>query len=143
MNKKTSEISEGIKEISDDLRLYVEKRFELFSLSISEQISFILADSLQRAIGFLLFAGGGLFLWMAFGFYLGELLQSNSLGFLIASLPLLLAGFLFLRIHPVSVTKQIQSDILKQMLEAMDMISNEIVEKNENKEKIEADSEEK
>lgn len=143
MNKKTSEISEGIKEISHDLRLYVEKRFELFSLSISEQVSFILADSLQRAIGFLLLAGGVFFLWMAFGFYLGELMQSNSIGFLIASIPLLLAGFLFLRIHPASVTKQIQSDILKQMLDAMDMMSNEIVEKNENKEKIEAESEEK
>lgn len=143
MKKKTSEITEGIKEISRDVRLYVEKRFELFSLSISDQISFILADSLQRVIGFLLLAGGGFFLWMALGFYLGELLQSNSLGFLIASLPLLISGFLFLRIHPASVTKKIQTDILKQMLGAMDMISNENVAKNDKKEKIEADSESK
>jgi hypothetical protein len=143
MKKKTSEISEGIKEISRDVRLYVEKRFELFSLSISEQISFILADSLQRAIGILLLGSGGFFLWMALGFYLGELLQSNSLGFLIASLPLLLSGFLFLRIHPVSVTKKIQSDILKQMLDAMDMRSNEMNAENNKKEKTEADSETK
>ncbi len=143
MSMKTSEISEGIKEISRDVRLYVEKRFELFSLTISEQISFILADSLQRVIGFLLLAGGGFFLWLALGFYLGELLQSNSLGFLLSSLPLLIAGFLFLKIHPVSVTKQIQSDILKQMVDAMDMISIETDSENDKAEKREAESESK
>jgi len=143
MSMKTSEISEGIKEISRDVRLYVEKRFELFSLTISEQISFILADSLQRVIGFLLLAGGFIFLWLALGFYLGELLQSNSIGFLLSSLPLLIAGFLFLKIQPVSVTKQIQSDILKQMMDTMDMISLETESKNDKSEKREAESESK
>jgi len=143
MSMKTSEISEGIKEISRDVRIYVEKRFELFSLTISEQISFILADSLQRVIGFLLLAGGFIFLWLALGFYLGELLQSNSIGFLLSSLPLLIAGFLFLKIQPVSVTKQIQSDILKQMMDTMDMISLETESKNDKSEKREAESESK
>jgi len=143
MKINTSEISEGLKEISRDVRIYIEKRFELFSLSISEQISFILADSLQRVIGILLLAGGVFFLWMALGFYLGEVLQSNSFGFLLASLPLILAGILFLKIHPVAITHQIQSDILKQMLIAMDMISIDADFKKDKKEKEETNTESK
>ncbi len=129
-----NDISAGIREMSRDVRKYVEKRLELFSLSISEQLSFILADSIQQIAGLLLFAGGFYFLWMALGFYLGELLESNSLGFLLASIPLLFGGILFLRIQPAGLTKKIQSDILNKMLESTGQIKNELTEHRENKE---------
>ena len=129
-----NDISAGIREMSRDVRKYVEKRLELFSLSISEQLSFILADSIQQIAGLLLFAGGFYFLWMALGFYLGELLESNSLGFLLASIPLLFGGILFLRIQPAGLTKKIQSDILNKMLESTGQITNELTEHKENKE---------
>jgi len=128
-----NDISTGIREISRDLRKYVEKRLELFSLTISEQLSFILADSIQQIAGLLLFAGGFYFLWMALGFYLGELLESYSLGFLLAALPLMFGGVLFLKIQPAGLTKKIQSDILTKMMESADQITNELTDHKENK----------
>ncbi|MGF1671658.1 MAG: phage holin family protein [Balneolaceae bacterium] len=123
MEKESSDISAGIKDISRDVRSYVEKRLELYLLSITEQTSYMIADSIQRFTGKLLLFGGVFFLWMALGFFLGEVMNSNSIGFLISSLPLLLTGLLLLRIKPVSITNKIQSEILRKILQSMENIS--------------------
>jgi hypothetical protein len=88
--------------IGDEVRLYVEKRIELFTLTITEQVSAVAAHTIQKMIGILLLAGAALIAWLSLGFFLGELLESNGLGFLIASLPLFLTGYLFMSRKSVS-----------------------------------------
>lgn len=106
--------------ITKEVRRYIEKRMELFALSIGEQLSLIMADSIQRVIGILLVAGGLFFAWFALGYYLGDLFEDQALGFLGAAIPLLLIGFIFMRIKPVSITRKIQSGILKEFLKTLD-----------------------
>lgn len=110
----------GIVGIGEDLKKYVEKRLELLVITIAEQVSLILADSIQRILGMLLLAGGLFFLWFAAGFYVGELVESYALGFLIVSIPPIVAGILFLKFKPDSVTRSIQAEIVKNFLQSVD-----------------------
>lgn len=131
MPGEPSHTDSGLKSISDDIRLYVEKRMELFALNISEQVSFILADSIQRLMGILLIAFGILIAWFALSYYLSELVESYSLGFLISSFPLIAGGIIFLKVKPKSITRKIQSGIIHEV-----MLSFEDLEKKQDKSEV-------
>lgn len=128
----------GFKRLSEDVKRYVEKRLELLTLTVSEQVSFILADSLQRLIGILLLACGLIIAWFGLSYFVSELVGSNSLGFFIGSLPLLIGGLVFIKVKPKFITRAIQSGIIHEV-----MLSFEDLEKKqqEKKERIEEEEE--
>lgn len=95
-----------------DLKNYVENRIELFSLAIAEQIAEAISDSVQKFVGLIFLSAGILFAWIALGFFLGELLNSQALGFLIASLPLLIIGSVLFKRTSSNLNAKIQSDII-------------------------------
>lgn len=98
-----------------DIRKYVENRIELFSISVAEQIALTVSTSIQKFIGLLFLSFGVVFLWIALGFFLGELLDSQSLGFFLASLPLLILGFIFYNRSSRNLERRIQSDIIEKI----------------------------
>jgi len=104
------------KNLKKDLREYVEKRAELFRLSILEEISQIVAQGVQRVAGILLLAGAILFAWFAFAFLLSELLHSMSVGFALSSLPLFVIAFLFINTKSKKMTERIQASIIERTL---------------------------
>jgi len=126
MSLGSSHNEDGLKGITKDLRRYVEKRLELLVLAISERVSYILADSIQRIIGILLFAGGLFFLWFALGFYLGSLVESLALGFLICSVPLIIAGLIFIRFKPKSITEKIQAGMMHEIILSLDQMDKKV-----------------
>ena len=107
-DKYKDQFGKRLRSITSDLKLYLEKRIELTVLNIGEAISGIMAASVQRGIGVFLLLGGLCFLLFALAIYLGDLLDSRSLGYVIVSLPLLLVGGLFMYLKPKSVFKQLQ-----------------------------------
>lgn len=127
-------IESRIREIIEDVRNYIEKRLELFVLTLTERVTFMLADAVQRIVGIFMLAGGVFFLWFAFSFYLSELVGSYSLGFLAGSLPLLIAGLIFVKLQPIVLTRKIQDGMLKQFLDAFDSARQEEKEESERKE---------
>lgn len=120
MSDDDSHNHSGISGITKEVQRYIEKRLELFALSIGEQLSLIVADSIQRLIGILLVSGGLFFAWFALGYYLSDLFGDQALGFLGAAVPLLLIGFIFMRIKPVSITRTIQAGILTEFMKTLD-----------------------
>jgi hypothetical protein len=120
----SSHTDSGLKGITEDVRRYIEKRLELFALTLSEQVSFILADSMQRLIGMLMIACGLLIAWFALSFYISELVGSTPLGFLISSLPLILGGLIFLKIKPKSITRAIQAGIIHEVMISFENLDN-------------------
>lgn len=98
-----------------DVRKYVENRIELLSISIAEQIATAVSASIQKFVGLLFLSFGAAFLWIALGFFLGELLNSQALGFLIAALPLLIVGFIFYNRSSKNLEYRIQRDIIKKI----------------------------
>ncbi len=98
-----------------DVRKYVENRIELFSITIAEQIATAISASIQKFVGLLFLSFGAAFLWIALGFFLGELLESQALGFFLASLPLLFVGFVLYYRSSKNLENKIQTDIIKRL----------------------------
>lgn len=106
--------------ISDDVREYVEKRIQLLTLTIAEQVSHILAESFQRILGMFILSFALFFLWFAVGFLLGEVLGSLSAGFAIASVPLFILGFVFMNTKSKRMTERIQSQLISKVLDDLE-----------------------
>jgi hypothetical protein len=109
------------KNLTSEVRLYIEKRIELFTLTFVDQISLIAAQSVQKVIGFLLLAGAVFFLWFALGFLIGDWINNTGLGFLIVSVPLFIASFVFVRQKSNKLTDSIQSELIKNTLESVNI----------------------
>lgn len=121
-------LGQRLHRISADIKLYIEKRLELVMLNAGEYISGWMAASVQRTAGVLLLLGGVCFLLVALAIYLGDLLGSESLGYVLVSLPLLLFGLLFVYLKPTAV-----HDRLEQLFEAE--VIKAVNETRENKQK--------
>lgn len=105
--------------LTAEVRLYIEKRVELFTLTVAEQVSLIAAQSIQKIIGLLLLAGALFFLWFALGFVVGDWIDNTGLGFLIMSVPLFIAAFVFANNKSEKLTDSIQSDMIQKTLESI------------------------
>lgn len=121
---ETEKEKTGKSTLSDDIKSYIEKRIQLLSYTVAEHVSSIiaevLAESIQRIVGLFFVSGGVLFAWIALSFYIGELLGSVSLGFLLSSLPLFLAGLVILKRKSQIVTKKIQAEIISKTLNKLE-----------------------
>ncbi|TVQ02045.1 MAG: hypothetical protein EA359_12570 [Balneolaceae bacterium] len=111
---------EDKQDLRKEIREYAEKRVELFVITISEQISLMIAHSFQRFLGFLILAAGFLFVWFALGYLLGELIGSIGGGFAISALPLLIFGFIFSKRKSKRFTEKIQAVLMSKVLENFD-----------------------
>jgi hypothetical protein len=89
-------------------------------LNVGEAISGLMAASIQRGIGVFLLLGGLCFFLFALAIYLGDLLESRSLGYVIVSLPLLLVGGLFMYLKPKSVFKQLQHRFENEVIKSIE-----------------------
>ncbi|MDX1591825.1 MAG: phage holin family protein [Balneolaceae bacterium] len=105
--------------LTSEVRLYIEKRIELLTLTIAEQVSLIAAQTIQQIIGLLLLGGAAFFFWFALSFLLGQWIGNIGLGFLIMSVPLFIGAFIFSSRKSKKVTDSIQADILKKTLQGV------------------------
>jgi hypothetical protein len=119
-DKHKDQLGKRLRSITSDLKLYLEKRIELTMLNVGEAISGLMAASIQRGIGVFLLLGGLCFLLFALAIYLGDLLESRSLGYVIVSLPLLLVGGLFMYLKPKSVFKQLQHRFENEVIKSIE-----------------------
>lgn len=113
-----------------DIREYAEKRVELLLITITEQVSLIIAQSFQRFLGFLILASGLLFIWFAVGFTLGEMIGSIGGGFALSALPLLMFGFIFINRKSKRMTEKIQSALISKVLDNVAKENGESSEEN-------------
>lgn len=108
------------KSLGKDVSLYIEKRIQLMTITIAEQTSLIVAQSVQKLLGLFILSSALLFVWIGFSFLLGDLVQSTALGFVLASLPLFLFGGLFARSKSKSLTERIQVEIITKVMEGVE-----------------------
>lgn len=118
--KSKDQLGQRLRTISADLKLYIEKRIELVMLNAGEHLSGWMAASIQRATGAFLLLGGVCFLLVALAIYLGNLLDNESLGYVLVSLPLLLIGFLFMSLKPKGVFEQLQHIFEAEVIKAIE-----------------------
>lgn len=119
MSQKENGMDE-LQGVREDLREYVEKRFELLALSLSEQLSLIIAHAFQRFIGVLVLALAFITLWFGVAYFLGELIGRISAGFAISSVPLLIAGFILFNQKSTRLTERIQANLIEKVIQNFD-----------------------
>jgi hypothetical protein len=87
---ENTRIADNISEVIDASRKYIEANLKLFKLSLLERlskvVSLVISTTLVMLVGTLFL----LFLSLAAGVYIGDLLQSRALGFLVMALFFLL-----------------------------------------------------
>ncbi len=111
--------------LGSEIRQYIEKRVQLISLTVAEHVSLVIAESFQKLAGILLLSSAVLFVWLALAFFLGEVLDHTAIGFLIASLPLFLAGMIFVNSKSRKITERIQGELIKKVMDELgDMTDN-------------------
>ncbi len=125
MNKEKSsnKMGEHLRRITADLKLYIEKRLELMMLNTGEYVSGWIAASVQRVGGALILLGGISFLLFALAIYLGELLGSESLGYVLVSLPLLVIGMLFITLKPKRLFERLQQNFESEVIKVINQNS--------------------
>jgi hypothetical protein len=118
--KKQDQLGQRLRTISADLKLYFEKRLELIMLNTGEYVSGWMATSVLKVAGALLLLVGICFLLVALAIYLGKLLGSESLGYVLVSLPLLIAGLLFIYLKPKGVFDELQQHFEAEVIKAIE-----------------------
>lgn len=119
-----------------EIKRYVENRIELFSITVAEQIATAISASIQKFVGLLFLSFGAVFLWIALGFFLGELLNSQALGFFLAALPLLFAGTILYKRSSKNLENKIQRDIIRKIAINFDQATPSLSEADNNKKKL-------
>jgi len=120
MDKEPTNIGTKVKSISTDIQAYIEKRLELFTLTISEQLSSVIADTALKLVGILFVLFGGLIMWFALAYALAGVFESLPLGFLVAATPLLMIGFIFMKFELKGFRRKIKSGVIMEVLKTLD-----------------------
>lgn len=118
---KTEKHTDESQGLPADIKEYVEKRVQLFTLSLYEKISLIIAHSFQQVLGVLFIGGGILFAWFALSYFVGQLVGDTGLGFLISSVPLFIAGFIFFNHAFRGITERIQAELMGKIIQNLEV----------------------
>lgn len=134
--KNKDQLGQRLRTISADLKLYFEKRIELIMLNTGESVSGWIAKLMLQGAGALLLLLGFCFLLVALAIYVGNLLESESLGYVSVGLLLLVSGILFLYLKPPGVFRKLKQHFEAEVIEAIEQSSQagqkkiESIEKN-------------
>tara|TARA_R110000868_G_scaffold37111_10_gene131524 strand:- start:6310 stop:6729 length:420 start_codon:yes stop_codon:yes gene_type:complete len=124
-----------LKQLSSELREYIETRIDLLVLNVSDQITSWISLSIQKIIGFTIIGTGIFFGMIALAIYIGDILQNEALGYLVVAFPLMLIGLIFVMSKPFGIATSIQKQLMAGVLESLeDEARNKKIELLESKE---------
>lgn len=123
------QLNSRVKQITNELKQYVETRLDLLVLNIGEQITKWLGESIQKLIGFTVLGIGVFFGMIALAIYIGELLGNVAIGYLIVSAPMILIGLLLASAKPKGIAKSIQNQFMDGILKSIEKKEQDTLEK--------------
>ncbi|MEX0772484.1 MAG: phage holin family protein [Balneolales bacterium] len=98
-------LAERLRKIPGEIKLLVEKRAELLALNISELITDTITKMVYKIAGGFLMLIGLIFLLHTLALFIGELLESFPLGYLIVAMVVILVGLLLYSLSPPGMVK--------------------------------------
>ncbi len=114
------QLGSRLKQLSNELREYVETRIDLLVLTVGDQVSQWIAKSTQKIIGFSVIGCGLFFGMIALAIYLGDLLNNEAIGYLIVAGFLLIIGLVLFIAKPFGIAKSIQKQLMAGILKALE-----------------------
>tara|TARA_R110002096_G_scaffold87831_1_gene201424 strand:- start:15404 stop:15817 length:414 start_codon:yes stop_codon:yes gene_type:complete len=119
-------LGQGIKNVTKDLKSYIEARMELLVLNGSEKATQILGQTVQQLFVISIVMIGLLFTLLGLGFYLGELLESNAYGFFLIGAITLFFGILLLIFKPKGIAQKVQAQFMEEILAGLEDQNTEV-----------------
>jgi TRAP-type C4-dicarboxylate transport system permease small subunit len=113
-------LSNMLRQITSDLKSYLEARIDLLFLSVTETMTRWVGLSVQRLLGLSVLLLGFLFALIAAAIAIGEWLNNAWLGYLIISLPMLISGVYMTFSKPSVLSRNIQKQLMSDMLKSLD-----------------------
>ncbi len=102
-----------------EIRAYLEKRLELFSLTMSERASRLFAKALSKGIGLVMLAIASVLILISVSLAVGDLIGNYALGFLIVAVFILLIGFYLYKFKSNVFENLIYHRISKTIIKSM------------------------
>lgn len=118
-SSEPDQLGRRLKALSGEIKLYVEKRVELLLLDVGEHFARMMAESIHKIAGLILLVSASVCLLVALAIYLGDLLNNESLGYVLVSIPLLVFGMLFVYLRPKGLLDRIQNHFEKEIVRAI------------------------
>ncbi len=100
-------------EVKEDLEDYLNKRIDLVKLHLVEELAHAISGLALKAGILFLFFFGFLFVSLAFAFFIGELLNSAALGFLIIAAFYFLIALIFYLFRKKLIEKPVIQALIK------------------------------
>ncbi len=113
-------LGQSLKNVTKDLKSYIEARMELLVLNGSEKATQILGQTVQQLFVISIVMIGLLFTLLGLGFYLGEILDSNAYGFFLIGGVTLVFGILLLLFKPKGIAKKVQAQFMEEILAGLE-----------------------
>lgn len=110
-------LSDTLHDLKQDLLTYVERRFELFIIQVTDPVARFLSGIIQQLFGLLLFFAGFMFAWAALALFLSELLNSYIVGLVVAAAPLILSGYLLFIRKPRFLYRIMHANLVSQIFD--------------------------
>lgn len=120
------DLGSRIKQVSRELKHYVETRLELTLLNFGDKVSYLIGQSIQQLFGYAILLLGLIFGLTALAIYLGELLDERWAGYAIVAAPFIILGLIFVMVKPKSIARKIQDQILAEFLDTLPKSNNEM-----------------
>lgn len=114
------QLGNRVRQISNELREYLETRIDLLVLTVSDKVTGWIGHSFQRVLGYSILGLGLMFALIGLAIYLGELLNNPALGYTIISIPLLIIGMIFAFARPMGIAKSVQRQFMAEILKSLE-----------------------
>lgn len=124
--EKSDQLGKRLGTITADLKMYIEKRVELILLNIGEHLASWIAASVYRLSGAIILLLGICFLLVSLALYVGELVGSEPLGYLLVGFPLLIFGWLFLYLKPAALIKIMEESLESEVIKAVSKVEDKV-----------------
>ena len=127
--KILKQLAKRLRIISVDLKLFVEKRIQLAMLNVGEHFSAWIATASQTITAAVILLLGLCFLLVALAIFLSNLLEIESIGYVIVAAMLFIVGFCFLYFKPMGMFKKLQQHLESEVIDAVNKTTGEIEQK--------------
>lgn len=127
--KIIKQLTQRLRTISVELKLFVEKRIQLAMLNVGEHFSAWVASVSQIISGAIILLLGLCFLLVALAIYLSNLLEIESIGYVIVAAMLFMVGFCFLYFKPMGMFKKLQEHLESEVMEVVNKTAGGIEQK--------------
>lgn len=114
------DLGKRIKNVTHELKDYIETKLELTLLNVGDQVSYWIGRSIQSLIGYTILAIGLVFGMIALAIYLGEILDEMWAGYAIVASPFVIVGLIFVIAKPKAMVRSIQNQLLAEFIKSLD-----------------------